>query len=137
MSVILVHGGGWVGGQTPLDAPGGDFPKPPLDADLLGCRPPWMQTPMKTDSHRGRPSQKAELEANTPPGCRPLVVTSNGGHCSGWYASFWNAFLFGKSFAKKLHENERNWTERGGSLVTSLGSANGFIVGNVLQVGNG
>ena len=31
---------------------------------------------------------------------------------AGWYASYWNAFLFGKFFCRKLHEIERNWTER-------------------------
>ena len=35
-------------------------------ADPLGGRPPWKQT--------------------------PLVLISSGGHCSSWYASYWNAF---------------------------------------------
>ena len=29
---------------------------------------------------------------------------------SGWYASYWNAFLFGIFFCRKLHENGRIWT---------------------------
>ena len=29
-----------------------------------------------------------------PPGGSPLVLTSSGGHCSSWYASYWNVFLF-------------------------------------------
>ena len=29
-------------------------------------------------------------------GCLPthLVLTSSGGHCTGWFASYWNAFVF-------------------------------------------
>ena len=40
----------------------------------VGRVPPWRQTPL----------------------CRqtPVVLTSSGGHCSGRYASYWNAFLF-------------------------------------------
>ena len=40
----------------------------------VGRVPPWRQTPL----------------------CRqaPVVLTSSGNHCSGRYASYWNAFLF-------------------------------------------
>ena len=32
-------------------------------------------------------------------GC--LVETPPDGYCCGWYASYWNAFLFGNIFAEK------------------------------------
>ena len=79
----------------------------PLDVDLLGCRPSRRQT------RQTLPYANPTLEATPPPprgrlSCRqtpldtdPLVVTSNGGHCSGWYVSYWNTFLFWKEFLPK------------------------------------
>ena len=37
-------------------------------------------------------------------GTYPLLLTSNGGHCSGRYASYWNAFLY----CRKIHHISRN-----------------------------
>ena len=53
----------------------------PLDAD----------SPLETDPLflKADPCPKAD-----PPSC---VLTSSGGHCSGQYASYWNAFLFKNS----------------------------------------
>ena len=44
----------------------------------------------------GRPPLPRQIPLRQIP-CRqpPLVLTSNGGHCRGRYASYWNAFLFG------------------------------------------
>ena len=46
----------------------------------------------------------------------PLVVTSSGGHCSGRYASYWNAFLFLSwmltvEFFFELRENIIKWSQ--------------------------
>ena len=43
---------------------------------------------------------RAHLPGGRPPGGRPLALTSSGGHCSGQYASYWNAFLFIECFPK-------------------------------------
>ena len=43
-----------------------------------------LPTAREGNVFRGRPP---------PPGGDPLVLTSSGGHCSGWYASYWNAYL--------------------------------------------
>ena len=48
---------------------------------------PWRQTPCR-QTPEAHPLVGAPQEAN------PLVVTSSCGYCSGWYASYWNAFLF-------------------------------------------
>ena len=44
------------------------------------------------------------------------------GHWSGWYASYWNAFLFGKFFFENCMEMKKNWTKRR-RAVTSFRSA--------------
>ena len=43
-------------------------------------RPPWTEIPM---------GREPSLEGD------PLVLISSDNHCSGRYASYWNAFLFG------------------------------------------
>ena len=45
-----------------------------------GLPPPHLDTPRWTDT------------------APPSELTSNGGHCSGRYASYWNAFLFDSLF---------------------------------------
>ena len=51
-----------------------------------------------------------------PPGQRPAVLASSGGHCSDWYASYWNAF-FSKFFLtqppppKKIQQTNSTETE--------------------------
>ena len=52
--------------------------RPPLWSEIPSDRePPWTETPLARD---------------------PLVLTSNGSHCSSRYASYWNAFLFHNAF---------------------------------------
>ena len=52
---------------------------------------PWTETPRAETPHSGQ----------RPPGGRhPWVLTSSGGHCSGGYASYWNAFLLLFTFCR-------------------------------------
>ena len=55
---------------------------PPWDQTPPDTRPPWKQTPQGA--------------GNSPPGGRqtPAPPPLGDGHCCGWYASYWNAFLF-------------------------------------------
>ena len=54
----------------------------------LGRHPPWVNTPW-AHTHLGTPPPvHAGIHTSLPPG----------GHCSGWYASYWDAFLL---FQKK------------------------------------
>ena len=47
-------------------------------------------------------SHSVHGEGLHPEGGLPPVLTSSGGHCSGRYASYWNAFLFPKRFVSLL-----------------------------------
>ena len=47
-----------------------------------GLTPPWADTTQQTSCGQTPPSRHQQ----TPP--------PRDGHCSGWYASYWNAFLF-------------------------------------------
>ena len=61
----------------------GGWTDPPPDADLGGR---VVQCPMQTPC-RQTPPKADPLDADPP------VVASNGGHCSGRYAFYWNTFL--------------------------------------------
>ena len=67
--LLSVHRGGWA---DPLDTDPEGLPNPPVG------RPPG-----------GSPPGDRPLPRQT-----PLVVTFSGGRCSGWYACYWNTFLF-------------------------------------------
>ena len=73
-SVILSTGRGGVWQTPPGKHPPG---RPPGQTP-----PPWADT---------LPGQTTYWPDNHPPG---------DGHCSRWYASYWNAFFFGKIFAE-------------------------------------
>ena len=66
-----------------------------------GADTPPGQTPLWADRHpqADTPGQKPPW-ADTPGQTRPQADTSSNGHCSGWYASYWNAFLFSQNFRK-------------------------------------
>ena len=78
------------------------------DTPLLVRHPPWADTPLPLGRHfllgRHTPGQtpSACWDTHTPAQCmlgytHPCPVHAGihppGGHCSGWYASYWNAFL--------------------------------------------
>ena len=78
-------------------------------ADPLGRRPcqkpPCWKTPWRQTYHRQTPY------ADTPEGGSPVgrppcrqTLKSSGGHCSGRYASHWNAFFFKSLFALRERE---------------------------------
>ena len=74
--------------QTPpgADTPGADTPQsrhPPGADTPLGADTPQEQTPPQS---RHPPRADTPKEQTSPPG--------RDGHCCGWYASYWNAFLF-------------------------------------------
>ena len=78
-----VHGGVW---QTPpgeISIPPGQTPNPTGQTPPPGQTPPWADIPLGTPAPRG-------------------------GHCSGRYASYWNAFLFRTHIER--NENERNFS---------------------------
>ena len=82
---VSQHGLGREVWQTP--PPG----RQPRDRHLpLGRHHPW-QTPPLADTTLGRHHPGQTLPGQVPPGqtCPPTD-----GHCSGRYASYWNAFLF-------------------------------------------
>ena len=75
--------------------PGGRADPPPPKAD-----PPWWQTP--------HPWRKT-----------PLVLTSSGGHCSGRYISYWNAFLYYKTLSEPIWNcSKESKVELGSSRIT-------------------
>ena len=55
------------------------------EGDNPGKRPPGQRPP---------PDRGPPLDRNPSPERDPPGLTSSGGHCSGRYASYWNAFLF-------------------------------------------
>ena len=76
-----VHRGGLQAGRTP----------PPDQADPPGPgRPPWTRenppAPGRPPTHQGEPPPR--------PGRPPKEADSRIRSMSGWYASYWNAFLF-------------------------------------------
>ena len=72
-------------GQTPLWA------DTPLDTHPSGQTPPYRQTSLWADAPLGRHPQ-ADIPL-TPVGKHPLGRLPKDGQCSGWYASYWSAFL--------------------------------------------
>ena len=66
---------------------GGDLP-PDRDS-------PWTEIP---------PGRDVPLDRDP-----PLVLTSSGSHRSGWYASYWNAYLFSFSFVSKVNTTELHY----------------------------
>ena len=64
-----------------VDTPGADSPPP-------GQTPPWADTLL------GRHFLPSSCRDTHPPVQCMLGYTLPGGHCSGRYASYWNAFLF-------------------------------------------
>ena len=46
------------------------------------------------------------------PACTEAAPPRKDGYCCGWYASYWNAFLFGIMFAPN---GMKNWTKRAGA----------------------
>ena len=61
---------------------------------MLGYTPSWVDTPLLAETPwapLGRPLPTPPW-ANTPLGRHPPPPAD--GYCSGWYASYWNAFLF-------------------------------------------
>ena len=72
---------------------GGCWAEPPREADpsLEADSPLEANPPSEADPTQ---RQTPPLEADPfPLDADPRVLTSSGGHCSGWYASYWNAFL--------------------------------------------
>ena len=108
-----VHGGGGGGGVHPLDRhPLGRYPS---GQTPLGQTPPPRQTPSWANTPL--PPPPVDPPGQTPPGqthplCRHPQADTSGvdthsplrdGHCSGRYASYWNAFLlFDKAKINKL-----------------------------------
>ena len=118
--------------QTPphgADTPPSRHPleQTPPRADTPGSRHPLKQTPPGADtppqSRHPQLWSRHPPEADTPPGADtspqkqtppPLREADSGvGSTSGRYASYWNAFLFGQFFSRKLHKNGINWNESG------------------------
>ena len=63
--------------------------------------PPWADTPRQTPPWQTPPSADAPSAdispmQTPPPKADTLTLLPQDGHCSGRYASYWNAFLFGK-----------------------------------------
>ena len=65
----------------------------------------WHASSLHLSIHR-LVSTHPPLDKDTlPPGQRPAqVLTSSSGHCSGWHASYWNAFLCTWIFTLKVRE---------------------------------
>ena len=52
---------------------------------------PWTETPLDPPGQR---SPWTDPPEKYPPNRDPPVLTSSGGHRSGWYASYWNVFCW-------------------------------------------
>ena len=82
--------------DTPLGADnplGGDTPQeqtPPRSRHPLGADPPGRRPPGRRPPGADTPREQTPPRADTPP---PGADTPRDGHCCGWYASYWNAFL--------------------------------------------
>ena len=70
--------------------------------------PPVRQTPhsRQTLPRADTPltGRQLPLGRHPPAGIHPPGRPPWDGHCSGWYASYWNAFLFHKCFCKNYSE---------------------------------
>ena len=90
------------------------------DIPLGRHSPSWADTTPRQTTHPGQTPPRQ----TPPPGRHPLTrhtpqpdthldrhsPAPQDGHCSGRYASYWNAFLFGLFFSWKLFEKKRNST---------------------------
>ena len=120
VSVILFTGGGipaCIAGGSPACLAAGLqwgewypsmpcwFPGPHPGGKLRGLAWGGLQAHTQgwfPDPHLGvsRPTP-GEVSRPTPGGCIPACTEADPrGYCCGWYASYWNAFLFGKMFTK-------------------------------------
>ena len=93
LSVILFTEGGGVL-QT---LPWADTPLPPQADTTPGQTSPLGRHPQQTPPI-DNPFQAEIPWADTP---RQRTPPPPSGHCSRWYASYWNAFLFGTDFFAK------------------------------------
>ena len=107
--IITVRNSSWgkvIFSQAPviLSTGGGVFPlgrppllgRHPLGRHLPGQTPPWADTP-QADTPLGRhPRSQTPPWADTP---------HRDDHCSGWYTSYWNAFLLINIFLKYTCRN--------------------------------
>ena len=81
----------------------------PSRRTLLGRHPTWQMPPWADTPWSRQPPGRHPLQPNTPLGRHPARQTlprqtppaqcmlgymPPGGHCAGWYTSYWNAFLF-------------------------------------------
>ena len=58
-----------------------------------GGRPHLRQTPLEADPLLDAHRLEGTWNQTRSDIIHPLVLISSGSHCSGWYASYWNAFL--------------------------------------------
>ena len=73
------------------------IPPPRADTPPQEQTPPGEDTPPRADT----PQEQTPPGEDTPPRAdTPLEADSGIRSMSGWYASYWNAFLFGKIFAE-------------------------------------
>ena len=80
------------GGLHDRDPPG---QRPP------GQRSPGQRPPGQRSSWTETPLDRGPPWTETPWTEIPLILTSGGGHCSGRFASYWNAFLYCKSLRSR------------------------------------
>ena len=88
-----VHGGR-------CNTPSGLTGRHPLWQTPPGRHPPGQTTPLgghprwQTCRHRPRQTHLGQTPSQAKPPGKPPPPTPSHGHCSGRYASYWNAFLF-------------------------------------------
>ena len=105
---VCLFTGAWGSAQPPWM----QTPSPCMENPLPhGCRPPWMQTPTWMQSPF--PRYPLPLDADTP--------SSEIRSTSGWYASYWHAYLLGfsSSVSVRISVNSSNALQ---AIITKYGS---------------